>query len=151
MARPSEYSEEIIVKANEYLEKCVDIEDDYHQTRGEKSDSYKRIIRVKLPTIEGLAVYLNISRETVYDWSSKYPEFSDIVERLKATQAERLLNSGLSGDYNPIISKLILSKHGYVEKKETDVTSGGEKISVNLVNFDDYDTNNPAQPEAGQE
>lgn len=128
MGRPTEYSEEILEKAEAYIQECQDEWDEFHKTRGDKSDSYERVLNVKLPTIEGLAVRLKLSRETIYDWETKYPDFSDILEELRAIQAERLLNMGLSGDYNPLIAKLVLSKHGYIEKKDIDHTSKGKQI-----------------------
>lgn len=128
IGRPSGYSPEILEKTQAYINLCQDEEDEFHSTRGEKSDGYQRLIRVKLPTIEGLAVHLDVNRTTIYEWESSYPEFSNILERLKAKQADALLNNGLSGDYNPVIAKMILSKHGYTEKTETDITSKGESI-----------------------
>lgn len=91
-----------------------------------------------LPTIEGLALALHITRETIYDWETKgeasdandlQKEFSDIVKELRHAQAEKLMQNSLAGRYNPMISKLLLSKHGYVEKSETDITSKGDKVS----------------------
>ena len=133
--RPKEYSEEIITKTREYINSCVDEEYTRIKTDGATSTSYDNLVKVKLPSIEGLAVYLKISRDTIYDWQKKYPEFSDIVKELLALQAERLVNNGLNGTYNASIAKLILSKHGYVEKQETDVTSGGEALQPILVKF----------------
>jgi hypothetical protein len=115
MARPIEYNEEHLIKAREYITLRVDEIEEYHKTRGEKSDGYERLVRVKLPTIEGLAVHLGISRSTLYLWKENYPTFSDIIEELQAIQADRLLNNGLSGDYNPVIAKVLLTKHGYRE------------------------------------
>lgn len=136
--RPIEYTEDIITKTNEYIDECVDEYEDYHKTRGEKSDSYDRIVRVKLPTIEGLAVYLDVARSTIYEWEKTYKDFSDTLERLKAIQAERLLNNTLSGDYNPMIAKLILNKHGYKEESKTDITSNGNTIDgFNFVRADE--------------
>ncbi len=111
---------------------CQDEEDEFHKTRGEKSDSYDRLIKVNLPTIEGLALHLDVNRDTIYNWESIYPTFSDILDKLKAKQASMLLRNGLSGDYNPIIAKMILTKHGYTDKIETDITSKGEKISISI-------------------
>jgi hypothetical protein len=128
--RPTSYSPEIIPLTEEYLEKCQDAEDEFHSTRGEKSDGYQRILRVKLPTIEGLAVHLGVDRKTIYEWESVHKEFFHIIERLRTKQAEALINNGLSGDYNPVISKVLLTKHGYIEKKETDITSKGESLAV---------------------
>lgn len=64
---------------------------------------------------------LGIRRETVHAWrkDDDKQEFSNIVEEILAEQAKRLLEKGMSGDYNASIAKLLLSKHGYVEKSET--------------------------------
>lgn len=136
MARPTTYNEEIIKKAEEYLSLCVDKIEEYHKTRGEKSDGYDRIVRVRLPTIEGLAVYLNINRDTIYAWCKEHKEFSDIIEKLKESQADKLLNNGLSGDYNSTIVKLMLSKHGYTEKQEMEHTGG---VTINVVKYGDIE------------
>jgi len=67
------------------------------------------------PTVEGLAVYLGINRDTIY----AREEFSDIIKKIKDKQAKIMLKGGLAGDFNSVIAKLILSsKHGYVEKSE---------------------------------
>ena len=81
-----------------------------------------------LPSIEGLARYLEVSRDTLYEWEKQYPEFSDILEAVRAEQADRLINNGLSGDYNPTITKLMLSKHGYSDK--TDITTAGQPLNM---------------------
>lgn len=126
--RPKEYSKNIISKSKEYISICVDEVEEYHKTRGEKSDSYERIVLVKLPTIEGLAIHLGIARSTIYKWKEEYIEFSDILEELLAKQAEALISKGLSGEYAPAMAKLLLAKHGYKEERTTDITSGGETI-----------------------
>ncbi len=138
MARPTIYSEEYIKKSQEYLKTCVDEIEEYHKTRGEKSDSYDRIVRVRIPTIEGLALYIGISRSTLYLWRDEQKEFSDIIDELQEMQADRLLNNGLSGDYNPTIAKVLLTKHGYREGIEQ-TGKDGEKLTVQLINYDNGD------------
>ena len=87
-------------------------------------------IATLLPTIEGLAIKLGISRETVYQWEKENDEFSDIVKKLKVDQGQKLIQNALAGRYNASIAKLILSgKHGYVEQTATDITTKGEAIS----------------------
>lgn len=77
--------------------------------------------KTDLPTIEGLALELNISRETLYQWEKENKDFSDILENLRQIQANKLIQKGLINEYNPTIAKMILSgKHGYVEKSEVD-------------------------------
>lgn len=129
MARPTIYNEEILIKAREYLVLC--------------KDNFE-IKKVKIPTKGGLARHLDVARETLYDWATKYSEFSDIMEEVSSEQEDRLINNGLSGDYNSTIAKVLLTKHGYSDKQETDITTGGEKISVNLLNFNG-NTDNSSQ------
>lgn len=88
-------------------------------------------VHALLPTIEGLALHLHISRETLYQWEKENTDFSDILEELRSSQANKLMQNSLVNRYNPTISKLLLSKHGYIEKREEDITSGGEKIDFN--------------------
>ena len=133
VGRPTEYKPAILKKAKEYLEKCVDEEEDLVKSQGDKSTSYEHRVKVKLPSIEGLARYLGIARSAIYNWADEHAEFKDILEQILAEQAERLVNMGLSGDYNPTIAKLILTKHGYTDKTETDVTSGGKPLQVSWL------------------
>lgn len=76
-----------------------------------------------LPTVEGLAIKLGISRETVYQWEKENQDFSDIVKKLKVDQGQKLIQNALAGKYNASIAKLILSgKHGYVEQTQLKAT-----------------------------
>lgn len=119
MGRPVEFNEEILKKTAQYIGDCVDSAYTQIKTEGKDSTTFENKLKVKMPTKEGLAMYLCVSRETVYNWIDKYPEFAKLVEQIEAIQADRLINSGLSGDYNPTIAKVLLSKHGYVEKVES--------------------------------
>lgn len=74
-----------------------------------------------LPTFERLSIILGVSRETLYQWEKDNDDFSDILGRLRKSQADKLLQNGLLGRYNSTIAKLMLSKHGYVEKTEQDL------------------------------
>lgn len=128
--RPSEYKEEYISKIDEYLNLHQDylIEDK---------------IKVKLPTIEGFAKYIGVNKTTLYYWESSYPSFSNALDKIRTEQKERLINSGLSGDYNSTIAKLILSaNHGMSEKTEQDITTKGQALAPLLVKFIDGKENN---------
>jgi hypothetical protein len=109
--RPSKYTEELLAAAREYTATCSE--------RGEV-----------IPSIEGFALHIGISRETVYAWlkDEEKAEFSDIVERILLLQARTLANNGLTGVFNSSITKLILSKHGYSDKQEVDHTTGGQPL-----------------------
>ncbi len=109
MARPTLYSEEIVKEAWSYIEYSND-----------ELDTKKEKVTVRLPTIEGLALHLEISRSTLYLWQKEHEEFSDIIETLLQKQAQTLVNNGLQGTYNPTIAKVLLTKHGYTDKQEID-------------------------------
>lgn len=78
----------------------------------------------KVPSMAGLACEIGVHRETMRLWSKNedHPFFA--ILRVIAEKQERvLLNSGLSGEFNPPITKMMLSKHGYSDRVETDHTS----------------------------
>jgi len=110
--------------------------DDYLATTGDKYINMgsklnpKPMLQVNIPKMEGLALYLGLSRSTLYEWIDAHPEFSDKVDELLHQQATYLVNKGLSGEYNSRIASLLLYKHGYVEKSESDITSKGKPIPI---------------------
>lgn len=142
--RPTKYSSNIIAKTRAYIASCVDEVFEYHKTRGEKSDSYDRRVKVKLPTLEGLSLHLKVHRDTIHAWSKDHPTFSDALEELKALQSERLITGALSGDYNPLIAKLILSaNHGM--KERSDVTTDDKELPQPIISLDALRRNKRSQ------
>lgn len=93
-------------------------------------------VNVAIPTIEELAGLLKVSAKTVYEWlkhDESEPAYEGIerfisaIVSIKNQQAKIVLNGGLLGKYNPVISKLILStNHGYKEK--SDVTTDDQPL-----------------------
>ncbi len=110
--RPSDYNDSILEIANAYLENF--------------ETKHSHVI----PSVAGLAKVLKKNRDTLYQWAKEEDkkEFSDILRQIVSEQEFTLLNKGLSGDFNPAITKLVLGKHGYSEKNQTDITSGGKTI-----------------------
>lgn len=96
MARPTKYRQEIATKAWHYLDNF---------------EEYGDII----PSIVGLAQVLELSRETLRLWSKDEgkEEFFGILEHINTVQECVLVNNGLTGKFNPTITKLLLGKHGY--------------------------------------
>lgn len=115
LGRPTKYDESILEKAQEYIDSC--------------EDSGRE---VNLPTLEGLAYHLKVHKDTIQEWRKVHEDFSVLMGDLLAKQAKRLVNSGLSGRYNPTIAKVLLTKHGYREGVETDITTKGDKIQNSL-------------------
>lgn len=118
LGRPSEYKEEYCQQADIYL------------AQNEDTLTERGKIKVKLPTTDGFARFLGVARSSLYLWEKDHPDFSDALDKIRNEQQERLLNMGLSGDYNSTIAKLVLSaNHNMREKSEQDITSGGERIT----------------------
>src|SRR4051794_11249331 len=116
MARPSEYIPDIAKSAQLYL------------------DNYDKEDTGVIPSIAGLALWLDIARSTAYEWmqDEDKPEFSDICEKVLAEQEKILIGKGLKGEFNPTITKLMMSKHGY--KDSIDHTTDNQPIkSVNVT------------------
>jgi len=133
MARPTDYSDEMLAKAREYLSACKDGVE-VEAGPGDKP-AFRRV--VKVPTKGGLARHLGISRDTLYKWSEAHDGFSDIMEEVGSEQEDRLINNGLAGTYNPTIAKVLLTKHGYRDAVDTDLTSKGGSVQPILVQFID--------------
>jgi hypothetical protein len=108
--RPTKLDEDLIAAAAEYA-----------------SGGYMEHNEV-IPSVEGLASCLRVSRASIYNWKEQSPEFMDILEDILAKQAKTLMNSGLMGDFNSTITKLMLTKHGYSDKIEQDVTSSDQSL-----------------------
>lgn len=130
------YDPKIAKKVSKYLSSCQDIEDHFVKSDNQSGSTYQRILRVNLPTIEGFAKYIGYNKTTLYDWEKKYKEkgdehFVDIanaLEEIRTEQHRKLINSGLSGDYNSTIAKLMLmNNHEY--KNRTDHTTNDKDIT----------------------
>jgi len=127
--RPTKYKESFVQEVDKYLEKK-------HDEYIVQNDREK--LKVKLPTIEDFAFnHLGVHHSTVWDWGKKYPQFSKALDKIREEQRQRLLEKGLSNDYNSTIAKLILSSnHGMKERQ--DVTSGDEPLPENKIQFVDF-------------
>ena len=117
--RPTKYTPELLIKAHEYVDGAWQDEGD------------------AVPMIVGLALYCEISKDTVYEWMKHddKAEFSDIAKRVEQMQEKNLARGGLSNEFNASITKLLLSKHGYSDKQEIDHTTKGEAVSGLAVVF----------------
>ena len=115
---PTKYSEALLKKAKAYL------------------TGYAKLGHV-LPTVEGLALHLDVHRDTLYHWSKdkKKSEFSDTLSKLMFLQKQDVLSKGLTGEYNAAIAKLVLSaNHGMHERRENEVTGAeGGPIQVQQI------------------
>lgn len=97
-----------------------------------------------IPTVEGFALKIGVSDRALFRWAKKYPEFRRSLRKLKITQKQHLLRTGIFGgkEINPQIIALALRvNHKMVEvtksENKNDLTSKGKEISTMLVKFID--------------
>jgi len=97
--RPSTCTPEMISKSLDYLQ--------VYESAGDV-----------IPSVVGLANYLGQVERQLYKWGDINHDFSQILETIKQTQHQVLLNKGLSSQFNSHICKLVLGKHGYHDRHE---------------------------------
>ena len=102
--RPSKYTPGLIKKARSYVDGGWADEGDL------------------IPSVAGLAVVLDVRRETLHVWANdpEKEQFSNILGKLSEKQENILLQNGLANRFNSTITKLVLSKHGYSDKVDVD-------------------------------
>ena len=123
--RPTKYTPELLEKAKDYL------------------NVYKDLDEV-CPTLEGLAIYIDIASDTLYDWCKQEDkkDFSDTVKKVAKAQKKVLINNGLNGKFNARITQLLLgANHNVIEKQKQEISgpNGGaqeHKWEVEFVTKD---------------
>ena len=105
MARPTKFNQEILEKAQHYL------------------DNYEEYDEV-IPSAVGLALVLDITRSTLYAWAKDEDKkvFSHILDNINKKQEQVLLKNGLNNQFNSNITKLVLGKHGYHDRPQQEGT-----------------------------
>lgn len=99
--RPSKWSEELEHKAWDYA-------------NGDWQEAGHAF-----PSLVGLASYLNLNRTMLYSWKdSGKGQISDILDKINTEQQQVAWKNGLTGEYNPMLVKLLLGKHGYHDKQD---------------------------------
>ena len=117
IGRPSKYTPEVINEINKYLVKAVPE-------------------NMQIPTIEGIALKLDISRDTLYEWAKVHPDFSYTLDRLKMIQKEALIQTGIFGgkEINQAIVALLLKvNHDMIETSRQElVGKDGQPIQFSF-------------------
>ena len=103
--RPTKYKPEVIIELNEYLQEAIPE-------------------NMAIPTVEGIALKLGISKKTLYNWAKKNPEFLHALGKLKMMQKEALVKTGIFGgkEINQAIVGLLLKvNHKMSDQAQTNI------------------------------
>ena len=104
--RPTKYTPELLTMSREYAD-----------TGYAENDEL-------FPSHVGLCLYVGIGKSTAYDWAKEddKAEFSDIFDEIMMKQELTLVKNSITGEYNSTIAKVMLTKHGYSDKLQTELT-----------------------------
>ena len=128
VGRPSKYDDDMQAIAEDYCDTFADYGD-------------------VVPTVVGLALAMGVATNTVYNWANENnPDFLRIFTRIEQLQHQGLVNGGLSNAFNPAITKMMLTKHGYSDKQELAHTSPDGSMSPAGKNLDDFYADVQAKP-----
>ena len=120
--RPTKYIPEVIYpKIEEYLSMC-----------GRENTS--------LPSVEGLAIHLNVHTDTIYEWAKVHPEFSVTLKKIAERQKKQLMDDGMYGgkEVNAAMAIFLLKvNHGMKENDPSTLVQvnikpilGGKTLNV---------------------
>lgn len=115
--QPTKYTPEMISKVDEYLSTC-----------GRE--------QTELPTLEGFGIYLDVSTDSLTNWSKQYKEFFGSLKKILQYQKKQLINDGIYGgkEVNSTIVKLILQNNHDMREK-VDNTTDDKPISFQIVSY----------------
>lgn len=111
-----------------------------------KKPSNKKIIEVLEKTgglLKPAATKLGITRQTIYEWIEREPELKEALATIRESMvdmSEGALYKQISeGNTAAILFHLkTQGKHrGYIERSESDITSGGKTIRITLPTPDE--------------
>jgi hypothetical protein len=124
--RPTKYKKDydklLVEFFSQEADQFINIE---HFKNGEVSWVDKKPVAGLLPTVVGFCKTIRINRDTFYEWVKVHKSFSDTFKWVKALQKDFLIQSGLSGRYNPIFSKFVaINLTDMVDKKEVEHSGG---------------------------
>ena len=113
--RPTNYTEDLLELAESYLISNSDA----------------------VPTVVGLCLFIGIAKATAYRWADEgKARFKDILDEVMENQEHQLVNKGLMNEINPVITKMMMAKHGYHDAVKSDITSSDGTMTPRQMSDD---------------
>lgn len=147
VGRPSEYKPYYVKRLLKFFkkERTKIIYEKFYYKNGDEKEKEVEVAN-ELPTIEGFCIEQKIGKGTFHRWVKANKEFRNAYKKCKIIEEEFWKQNSLRGLYNPAFT-IFLGKNvfGWKDKKETDITSGGEKIKPilgGISTFEDVSENN---------
>lgn len=115
---PTKFSPDVYDKVEEYL-----------RTTGREQTS--------LPTIEGLAEYLDVDSDTIRNWSKEHKQFFVTIKKLVEKQKKQLMDDGMYGgkEVNAAMAIFLLKANHGLKEPPTSLTqvNVGKDMGVEII------------------
>ena len=124
-------------RAVEYFKWCgehVILEDKIFKMKYGDGDSLEHdyVMHKRPMTVAGLCIFLNISRETWYNYK-KNTEYFDITKAIDDTMFEQKFSGASTGQFN---ANIIARDLGLADK--TDITTNGDSLNQGSISDDEF-------------
>ena len=129
MGRPTKYKASYCNDIIKFFDQPAsrEVEVTYILKNGTEKCTYKEVPN-KLPTVNAYCNKLKVTRQTMLNWTEKYPNFLDAYTRAKQYAEDILTQNGLMGYYNPGFATLV-GKNAYDWKDKQDHDG---KVDMNI-------------------
>jgi hypothetical protein len=138
VGRPTKYKPRFCKDIIDYFDQPItkEIVVKKFDLKSEKEYKEYKIVPNDLPTIEGFACLVGVDTTTIIEWVHKHKQFSLAYRQAKQLQMNIWQTNSFSGGYNPQFT-IFAGKNifGWRDKSETDITSGGQPLNVNVVSY----------------
>ena len=109
------YPADIVRQTNEYISRCTNEQ-------------------MELPTVEGLAMKLDVDDDTLVEWAKIHDDFAQVFRKLKMSQKRELINGGMYGgkEINVAMAIFLLkANHNLIETSRNELTGkDGEAMKI---------------------
>lgn len=118
-AAKTKFTKEVLVKAGiEYLD---------FVKNSKKEDKV-------IPTVAGYALFANINLSHLYEKAQMYPEVAQIIGHIQTLQEHLLIEGGLTGKTNPVMSIFLLkAKHNFQDSPQSLVQNNNFTIAPDVL------------------
>jgi hypothetical protein len=132
--RPTSYYPEVCEEMREFFINWPEFREVEREVAsgGRKLTIMEKLVNYP-PTLNKFAIKLGVHRDTLQEWSKVHPEFSVVYRLCKSIQEEWWSDRGVSGEYNPGFSKLMLVNHSDIKDKVTHDVSDDMKNGLRLA------------------
>lgn len=93
----------------------------------------------KFVTEHELSRRLECAIRTIDLWEAAHPDFAAAMEEFSGAQKSLMIKNGLSGEYNPVFTKFVLSASYGMSEKNTTALEGSEQAPLTIRMVTDSD------------